>query len=87
MSKATEKALGDLHATLATVFKQFLEMKYTDDEGNPIPPPPHVLSQARQFLKDNHIESGVGAQAGPLAGLAGLPVFEDENVVPIRKEG
>lgn len=83
MSKATEEALSALHAQLATVLKDALGV--LDESGRPAAA---ILSVARQFLKDNHIESGVGAATGPLAGLAGLPVFdEDHNVVPLRKAG
>ena len=80
MSKASEKALSELHASLADTLKAGLLLR--DESGAPIA---SILSVARQFLKDNHIESDSGAAAGPLHGLAGLPVFDDENIVPIRK--
>ena len=87
MSKASEKALGELHGLLAQLIINDLNTVFTDSEGNPLPRAPALISQARQFLKDNHIEVGAGAKPGALHGLAGLPVFgEDENVVPIRKE-
>lgn len=79
MSKASEAALSELHASLATVLKD--AMGKLNEEGLPNAA---ILSVARQFLKDNHIEAGAGVQAGPLAGLAGLPVFEDSNVIPIQ---
>ena len=82
MSKASELALSELHAQLANVLKAGLSV--LDDEGKPNTA---LLSVARQFLKDNHIETASGVQAGPLHGLAGLPVFDDENIVPIRKNG
>ncbi len=80
MSKASELALSELHSQLANVLKAGLGV--LDDEGKPITA---LLSVARQFLKDNHIETASGVQAGPLHGLAGLPIFEEENIVPIRK--
>ena len=78
MSKASEAALSDLHAALAKVLKDGMY----DAEGAPVP---SILSVARQFLKDNFITSDAGAQQGPLHGLADLPVFDDDNVVSIRK--
>lgn len=85
MSKASEDALANLHAQLATVLKEALSATGTDEAGNALPPSPAILSVARQFLKDNFITADAGAKAGPLAGLADLPVFEDDNVVSIRK--
>lgn len=82
MSKASEKALSELHAQLATVLKDGLGV--LDEFGRPNS---SLLSVARQFLKDNHIETASGVQAGPLHGLAGLPVFDDDNVVSLRKNG
>ena len=82
MSKASELALSELHAQLANVLKAGLSV--LDDEGRPNT---SLLSVARQFLKDNHIETASGVQAGPLHGLANLPVFDDENIVPFRKNG
>lgn len=82
MSKASEKALSELHSQLATVLKNGLGV--LDEEGRPNS---SLLSVARQFLKDNHIEVGSGSAQGPLHGLAGLPVFDDDNVVSIRQNG
>ena len=85
MNKADEKALGSLHGKLADVLREALEQDYTDEAGNRLPPPAAILNVARQFLKDNKIEA-VAAQGSPLAGLADLPVFdEDDNVLPLRK--
>lgn len=80
MSKASEEALGSLHAALAVALKDNLFNE--DGSVNTA-----ALSVARQFLKDNHIEVGVGAAPGVLHGLAGLPVFDDDNVVPIKAKG
>ena len=85
MSKASEKSLSELHSQLATVLKDMLAPRAGED-GLIAPPSPAILSVARQFLKDNHIESDSGAASGPLHGLAGLPVFDDDNVVPLRKQ-
>jgi hypothetical protein len=85
MSKASEKALSDLHAQLATVLKEGLGV--LDEFGRPNS---SLLSVARQFLKDNHIETGSGVKQGPLHGLADLPMFSDEdegNVISLRKNG
>lgn len=85
MNKADEKALGSLHGKLAEVLQQAITEDYgTDEEGRKIPPPAAILNVARQFLKDNKIEA-VAAPGTPLHDLADLPVFEDENIVPIRK--
>lgn len=85
MNKADEKALGSLHGKLAEVLQQAITEDYgTDEEGRKIPPPAAILNVARQFLKDNKIEA-VAAPGTPLSDLADLPVFEDENIVPIRK--
>jgi hypothetical protein len=85
MNKADEKALAGLHGKLADVLKEALDQEYIDpDTGAKLPPPAAILNVARQFLKDNKIEA-VAAEGSPLHNLADLPVFEDENVVPIRK--
>ena len=84
MNKADEKALGGLHGKLAEVLKDALSQEYLDDQGNPSPPPAAILNVARQFLKDNKIEA-IAAQGSPLHDLADLPIFEDDNVVPMTK--
>ena len=85
MNKADEKALGSLHGKLAEVLKDALSQDYVDpDTGVKLPPPAAILNVARQFLKDNKIEA-IAAEGTPLADLADLPIFEDENVVPLRK--
>jgi hypothetical protein len=85
MNKADEKALGSLHGKLAEVLKDALSQDYMDpDTGVKLPPPAAILNVARQFLKDNKIEA-IAAEGSPLADLADLPIFEDENVVPLRK--
>jgi hypothetical protein len=85
MNKADEKALGSLHGKLAEVLKEALDQEYVDpDTGIKLPPPAAILNVARQFLKDNKIE-GIAAEGSPLHSLADLPVFDDENVVPLFK--
>jgi hypothetical protein len=83
-NKAAEKELGSLHGKLAEVLKEALEQEYLDDEGNKLPPPAAILNVARQFLKDNKIEA-VSVAGSPLHNLADLPVFEDDNIVPMYK--
>lgn len=81
MSKASDKALSELHATLAETLK--MGMGIRDDNGAPIA---SILSVARQFLKDNHIEVGEMKAGTAIHGLAGLPDFtDDDNVVPMIK--
>lgn len=86
MNKADEKALGSLHGKLADVLRDAISQDYIDpDTGMKLPPPAAILNVARQFLKDNKIEA-IAVEGSPLAGLADLPVFDDETtVVPIRK--
>ena len=85
MNKADEKALSGLHGKLAEVLKDALSQQYVDpDSGLPIPPPAAILNVARQFLKDNKIEA-IAAEGSPLHSLADLPVFEDDNVIPLHK--
>ena len=85
MNKADEKSLAGLHGKLAEVLKDALNQEYLDpDTGQKLPPPAAILNVARQFLKDNKIES-IAAEGSPLHNLADLPVFEDDNVLPMRK--
>lgn len=85
MNKADEKSLAGLHGKLAEVLKEALDQEYLDpDTGQKLPPPAAILNVARQFLKDNKIES-IAAEGSPLHNLADLPVFEDDNVLPMRK--
>jgi len=85
MNKADEKALSSLHGKLAEILQEAISQDYgTDDMGVKVPPPAAILNVARQFLKDNKIEA-VAAPGTPLHDLADLPVFEDDNIIPIRK--
>lgn len=84
LSKADEKALGSLHGKLAEVLTETLSQDFTDPETGLQMPPAAILNVARQFLKDNKIEA-VAAAGSPLGDLSDLPMFDDDNVVPIRK--
>lgn len=74
MNKADEKELGSLHGALAKILREQIELE----------PSPALLNVARQFLKDNKIEA-IGAEGSPLHDLADLPVFEDDNIIPMRQ--
>lgn len=84
MNKADEKALGSLHGKLAEVLRDTLSQDFTDPETGISMPPAAILNVARQFLKDNKIEA-IAAQGSPLHDLSDLPIFDDDNIVPIRK--
>lgn len=86
MNKADEKELGSLHGALAKLLKTELEREHFDPKtGEIIPCPAALLNVARQFLKDNKIEA-IGAAGSPLHDLADLPIFEDDNVIPMRNK-
>jgi len=85
MLKADEKYLSSLHGKLAEVLKDALSQEYSDpDTGAKIPPPAAILNVARQFLKDNKIEA-MAVEGTPLHDLSDLPIFEDDNVIALRK--
>jgi len=69
MSKATEDALNSLHGSLATELTDRIKngekkIELVDCDGHVqehevrLPAGANVLSVARQFLKDNHVEAG-----------------------------
>jgi len=64
MSKASDKSLGELHGILAqTLAKGIIEgedVVTKDGEVVRKSASPALLSVARQFLKDNHIEASAG---------------------------
>lgn len=78
-NKADEAALVSLHGKLAEVLKEALEQDYTDDKGDPIPPPAAILNVARQFLKDNKIEAATAPKGTPMGDLSDLPVFDESS--------
>ena len=85
MKKADEQALSGLHGKLAEILQEAITQDYgIDDQGVKVPPPAAILNVARQFLKDNKIEA-IPVPGTPLHDLADLPIFEDENIIPIRK--
>lgn len=69
---ATESELSSLHAELAKVLTKAVQ--YVDPETKQ--PQAALLNVARQFLKDNKIESEA-PKGSPLGDLADLPVFDD----------
>lgn len=78
-TKADEKELGSLHGALAKVLKDAITAEYLDpDTGKQAPPPAAILSVARQFLKDNKIES-TGVPGSPLGDLSDLPIFDNDS--------
>ncbi len=94
MNKADEKELAGLHGQLAKVLKDAITEgvpiladgnPLMDKDGNVIrmPAPAAILNVARQFLKDNKIEA-INAEGSPLHDLSDLPIFEDDNVIPIK---
>ena len=102
MSKATDKELGDLHGSLATVLAdaikdgEYLVNKEGElvlgPDGQPIKkaPSPAILSVARQYLKDNHVEStggnkDMGALDSALEDLKNMP-FSGEVPAEFRKQ-
>jgi hypothetical protein len=85
INKADEKELGSLHGALAKILRDSLQQEYTNpDTGERIPPPAAILNVARQFLKDNKIEA-IGVTGSALHDLSDLPIFEDSNIIPMRK--
>ena len=82
LNKADEVIMDSLHGALANVLKEALQGTTDPETGLKIPAPAAILSVARQFLKDNGIDA-VAKKGSPLAELAGLPQFEDENVIPL----
>lgn len=89
MAKASNEALSNLHELLANTLAQAIKEGVTiavNDKGEPIKAPAGaaILNVARQFLKDNNIDSTPEA-TNPIGLLkeAALP-FAD-NVAPIRR--
>jgi hypothetical protein len=54
MSKASEAALGDLHAAVAVALTDAITPR-NDSEGNPVVPAAAILAAAITFLKNNSI--------------------------------
>jgi len=82
INKADAMAMDSLHGQLAKVLTEALKGSVDPETGAQLAAPAAILSVARQFLKDNGIDST--AKAGsPIHELANLPQFDDDNVVPL----
>jgi len=72
---AAKQTLEALHDKLATTLAEIIEsgeiVKNADGEAVKVTPSASILSVARQFLKDNHIEAQAvpGSPLGKLAGV------------------
>lgn len=66
MSRATEKAMDDLHSALAKLLTNELERASNRAESNPDDPAyaisPQLLSQAIKWLKDNNVSAPAGSK-------------------------
>lgn len=83
MSRASEKALEDLHNQIAngytTEIAKYRNGDYLDKEGAPLPIPAALLAGAARFLKDNRIDTPEDDSADPEDLLADeLPSFGEE---------
>lgn len=95
-SKATEEDLAKVHGRLTEWCMTIMQgVPLQDKDGNAVlkpdgqpwlvPPPAAYLNVIRQLLKDNKIEAPASKNLGAAAqGLDDLPVFDDDNVVPMR---
>jgi hypothetical protein len=92
--KATEKELAEVHGKLAEwcmlvmqgtplLDKEGAAVLKPDGQPWLVPPSPAYLNVIRQLLKDNKIEA-VATHGTPLGDLSDLPMFDDDNVVPIK---
>lgn len=90
---ATEKELGAVHNEMAAWCLEIMkgvplmlggEPVIEDGKVVRVPPAPAYLNVIRQFLKDNSIEAQA-VKGSHLGDLSDLPVFEDDNVLPIQK--
>ena len=73
--------MQQLHEALAKVLKDQIEAKQVDAEGKPLPPSASILNVARQFLKDNGIESKA-VPGSPLGRLVEVYPFEGDMSSP-----
>ena len=87
MAKASRKEMEELHGVLAKVIRdELLKVRIDEDSGEAMPPNAAILGIARQFLKDNGIESIV-EKSDPLAGLKDAALPFASNVVDKRNWG
>lgn len=84
MSRATDKALDELHGLQAESLLAEIRRCKDGDEGIP----PALFAQVNKFLKDNGVDRAV-TPGTPTAFLdEELPKFDDDGVVvPITKRG
>lgn len=80
MSRATETALENLHATIADGYakeiKKYMDGDYKDKDDNTLPIPAALLAGAARFLKDNRIDAPEDDEPDPEDLLADeLPSF------------
>lgn len=94
--RATEKELAEVHGRLTEWCMMVMQGTPLLADGKPvlkpdgqpwlIPPSPAYLNVIRQLLKDNKIEAPASPGLHQAAhGLDDLPVFDDDNVVPIQR--
>lgn len=95
-NKASEDDLSKVHGRLAEWCMSIMQgVPLLDKDGNAVlkpdgqpwlqPPSAAYLNVIRQLLKDNKIEAPASPGLHQAAdGLDDLPVFDDDNVVPMR---
>lgn len=98
MGKATEDDLNKVHKKLAEWCMSIMEgvplvdkdgMAVLKPDGQPWLQPPSAayLNVIRQALKDNKIEAPASRELSDAAhSMDDLPVFEDGNVLPMRRQ-
>lgn len=84
--RASSEAMGALHELLALTLAEAIKNPGVDESGNKLPPPAPILSVARQFLKDNHIEVADPADVtSPIGSLASaLPFTGSDDELPMQ---
>ncbi|WP_445672542.1 hypothetical protein [Pseudomonas inefficax] len=91
--RATEKELAVVHNEFATWCLEIMRGVPVTIDGEGVmedgklvrsPPAPAYLNVIRQFLKDNKIES-LASKGTTMGDLSDLPVFDDDNVIELRK--
>lgn len=90
MAKASNDSLGNLHDLLATTLAQAIKdgivVGIDEKTGEVVKAPAGaaILNVARQFLKDNNIDSAPEA-TNPLGLLKEAALPFSDNVAPIRR--
>lgn len=97
MGKATEEDLGKVHGKFAEWCMLIMQgTPLLDKDGNAVlqpdgqpwlvPPSAAYLNVIRQALKDNRIEAPASKSLNDAShSMDDLPMFEDGNVLPIRR--